>query len=144
VPLLETVDSRTRWVIVRTLRKTEQYIAPVGGDYTYDPSLYQRYLVGREATPPPHLVRYLYGNPWAALTLFARLYLGEDEADRRRVILWGDHLVRTSMWKSYQGLLPKDVADPAAVKALDELSRDKAWWVRMYAARVLRDRPPFR
>lgn len=86
------------------------------------------------------LVEYMFRtSPGAALLTFVNV-LGID----RRNLLWAEHLISDTVWKQQHGFLKASEVESGALDELEKLSRHREWWVRLYAAEILRAHRAFR
>lgn len=99
--------------------------------------VYDAWLAGRGTRPPAALVDYLYEvSPDEAVLCMRRVYGGgapsrpesEGALDEMKRLMTARDASRSWSAKELQG----------ATAALERLSRDPAWWVRRYAAAVVR------
>jgi hypothetical protein len=147
VPLLDSDDEKIRELAAAYFDyaclahlNLSPGMGPGGGAYYRDLAPALR---GKEAAPPRGLVRHLYTYPDVGLRTMVEHYLPEGAPDRKPV-LWGQHVIADTLWRQQHGFLENGRVDPAAAEQADKLSRHDRWWVRLYVAAVLRDRPAFR
>ncbi len=131
LPHLETAGPGLRKVFTELLGTIDR---PEGGEPDF--RLYEARILKDKGSPPPALIRYLYEvSPDAALRSMSRVYGGKEVG----------HDAEAGNVAGLQELLARDEASPTwssedrsrARAALDALSRDRDWWVRLYVAAVL-------
>jgi hypothetical protein len=98
---------------------------------------------------PQELVRCMYQrNPGEALLTMSRtLSIKETwEASRKqsRPLIWAEHVVSDTLWKHEREFLEKTKVEPEAAVQIEKSAIDKDWWVRLYAAEIMRQHPAFR
>ena len=143
VPLLDSEDAAVRRQTANVLGNYED--ASAGRPPNF--ALYRELVaeaVRRGEEPPAGLVRHLYathpGN--ALLSLMRAMQVREPE--RLKQILWAEHVIADTLWKQEFGFLQSAETEPAARSELSKLSRDEAWWARLYAAEIMRRHEAFR
>jgi len=123
-PRLETENTELRKVLEDLLSTVDR---PDGGQPDFAP--YRRVLGEWGNDPPQGLIRYMYDvSPDEAFLSLLLVYL-EDGPERRSLALTQQALNTTSQGGS------------SAVKPFGALVEHEIWWVRLFAARVLVDRP---
>ena len=123
-PQLETENTELRKVLEDLLSTVDR---PDGGQPDFAP--YRRVLGEWGNDPPQGLIRYMYDvSPDEAFLSLLLVYL-EDGPERRSLALTQQALNTTSPGGS------------SAVKPFGALVEHEIWWVRLFAARVLVDRP---
>ena len=138
VPLLEAANRTRRGVLSGMLGTVDRRD---GGQADF--SVYDAWLRGRPGRPPAAFVAYLFDSaPNDAVRLMQRVY-GRPAAlppDASRAVDETGAIV-----------VERDVSRPLteeerarAAAALATLAADPAWWVRRYAATLLRDEPALR
>jgi len=156
VPYLETPDAAVAGEIREWLKGLEcgkGRDAPEYLFWLYKPIIHR--ALARGDDPPHALLRYLFDRqPGAALLLMLRETMehapvpgGQERAageQMRTSILWSDHVIWDTIWKHEYGFLDKDKVEPEAARELERLARHKEWWVRLYAAEIMRQHPAFR
>ena len=101
----------------------------------YRPILEADHRAGKVPNAP--LVRHLFkSHPGTALLLFRSMSTLSQEESRR--VLWAEHVVADALWRYRHGFLKPDESDAAAAEQLGLLSRNAAWWARLYVAEVMR------
>jgi len=139
VPYLEIEDPKLREAV-------REAFSEIG--YSHFQSLVEG-AVAQGAPPPKGLVRYMYQrNPGEALLTLAGTSLlprnREGWKEKWKSLLWAEHVVSDVLWKHEHGFLDKRKVEPDAKAQLERLSKDDAWWVRLYVAEILRQHPAFR
>jgi hypothetical protein len=98
--------------------------------------VYEAWLAGRDGPPPAGLVRYLYEvSPGAAQDCLRRVHGGAGPGPEIAGAIRELQAIVDDRDAS-RVLTEKERARAAA--ALETISRDPAWWVRRYAAEILR------
>lgn len=134
-PLLDIEDERVALSALSWLKVIDRPQNSEGIECLCDFSAY-RHLIRPEA-PQQSLVRYLYSrSPSAALLLMAEIY-GHGEKNTVRELLRADHVVRAAIWEIQNGFADKFDSTDRAVRELENLSRRREWWVRLYVAAIL-------
>ncbi len=94
------------------------------------------------AEPPLPLVQFIFRtHPANALRAMTSEFLRDSPAQTRELI-WAEHVVADAIWKKENQFtdalaeVGRDVAEQ-----LDALAKHRQWWVRLYAAEVLRRHP---
>jgi hypothetical protein len=140
IPYLESDDPKLAWAANIFLFAYEQIEW-----YLPQPRFhYEGYLRNREDNPPRGLIRYMFNHhPAAALVTLRQAFLKADGPERQHSepILRGLRVVDTAVWKKQNDLHAKDEAETDALGQLDVFSKHEKWWVRMYAAEILRRYP---
>ena len=98
---------------------------------------------------PYELIRVMYqSKPGESLCLVGSTALpqrlGHKPTQQRRALVWAEHVVSEVLWKHKHGFLDKRKSEPEASAQLERLSKDDAWWVRLYVAEIMRQHPAFR
>lgn len=126
---LETDSSALRKVLVDMLSTVDR---PNGGQPDFAP--YRRVLGEWGDDPPPGLIRYLYDvSPGEAFLSLLLVYL--DDGPERRSLALTQQAVATT-----RGGIPSDQR-AALVDKFNALVEHEIWWIRLYAASILVDRP---
>ena len=104
-----------------------------------------RSYANQKQLPPLNTVEYLYRKrPGAAVLTMAQAYYTRLETPKRRPIEWADYSVRHVLkLKDFNRRDLEPAALREAVKALEELSKNEDWWVRLYVAEILSQHPEF-
>jgi len=165
VPYLESPDSKIAEQALRYLHVFDQCTCAAcragigpgvagirpGVDVVVYLDFFQRALAeGKD--PPRVLTRYLYERDPGGVVLMLtglREYFGRTReellsADERKAIFWAEHVISDTIWKHEYGFLDKDKVEPEAARELERLARHKEWWVRLYAAEIMRQHAAFR
>jgi hypothetical protein len=133
VPRLEDAGPALRRVLAGMLESVDRLD---GGEA--DLRVYDAWLAEHGSRPPAAFVAYLYDtSPDEAVHLMQRVY-GRGAAPQPESARALDELKKTTTGRDVSRALTKDESARAAA-ALTTLSADPAWWVRRYAATVLRD-----
>ncbi len=108
--------------------------------------IYLRGYADQGELPPRNAVEFLYRKgPGAALLTMTKAYYSGPETDRTRAIRWAEYSVRHVLaLKRFNKKGKLTEASRDAVAALDELSKDNEWWVRLYVAEILSQHSEFR
>jgi hypothetical protein len=135
LPHLEAEPDSVRKVLAEILGTIDR---PDGGapDFAfYEESLRQR---GRD--PAAALIRYMYQvSPGAALASMTRVFGGGGESAPTNL---ADVTALEALAEKHDGSVPWSKDERArAGGALDRLAGDPSWWVRLYAAEMLRNEP---
>ncbi|MHB8862362.1 MAG: HEAT repeat domain-containing protein [Pirellulaceae bacterium] len=115
-------------------------------------TFFQDFLQSRLRTGqdlPLELIQYMYQrNPAEALLTMARTWAvqqsAEESSKRWRPLIWAEHVVSDTLWKQEHQFLEKTRVEPEAATQIEKLVGDPDWWVRLYAAEILRQHPGFR
>jgi len=94
----------------------------------------------REHCPePPHrFVEFLCSfAPRTALLCVDGAY---PDPERHRIVIWAEHVISDAIWKHENAFLKQDSLG-AAQRQLNVLKRRPEWWVRLYAAEIIRLHP---
>ena len=135
IPYLETADPKLR-------RAVEDVLGSL--DFSLLELSVQRKIHKREELPPG-LVRYMYlANAGRSMLAIAHAFSSPDHREKTRPLLWAEHVISDTLWKHEHGFLPKGKVEPEAMAELEKLSKDDAWWVRLYVAAIMRQHPAFR
>lgn len=135
LPYLDTGDPGLRRVFAEILGTIDR---KEGG--APDFRFYEAWLSKENRSPPPALIRYLYEvSPDAALDSMARIYGGESVGHGESANRVGD--LRELLRRRDTSMTWSTKHRARAVAALETLSRDPAWWVRLYAAAVVKANP---
>jgi hypothetical protein len=136
LPYLETSDSGQR-------AQLENWLGGIDSSHgeSRDFSVYRRVIAARREDPPLGLVRYMYDAAAdAAVATLAEVYATPE---RRRALFDARGPVEQALVAHRSAQL--DAAQIAAARAaLATLSRNPAWWVRLYAAAALAQMPELR
>lgn len=88
--------------------------------------------------PPLRFVGFLSSfAPRSALLSLDKAY---PDPERHRIVIWAEHVVSDSIWK-HQNHFPQAGSDAAATSQLAILAKRPEWWVRLYAAEIMRLNP---
>lgn len=135
LPHLETADPGLRRVFKELLGTIDRRD---GGEPDF--RFYEARIRKERESPPPALVRYLYEvSPSAAVRSMARIYGGADAgraAEAGKLEDLRDLLARRDVSLAWSA---QDRSRAQA--ALEALSRDPAWWIRLYVAAILNRDP---
>jgi hypothetical protein len=98
---------------------------------------------------PRELIQYMYQrNPAEALLTMARTLAiqqtSEESSKQWRSLIWAEHAVSDTLWKHDRKFLEKTRIEPEAAAQIEKLGGDNDWWVRLYAAEIMRQHPGFR
>ena len=110
-----------------------------------DYSEYETCISVSHKEPPLPLIRRMFDrSAGTALLTMSHVYTPFQDTARRRQLLWGEHVVSDTIWKHRHGFLPTTKVESEAATQIAKLSKDDAWWVRLYAAEIMRQHPAFR
>jgi len=110
-----------------------------------DYSEYETCISVSHKEPPLPLIRRMFDrSAGTALLTMSHVYTPFQDTARRRQLLWGEHVVSDTIWKHRHGFLPTTKVESEAATQIAKLSKDDAWWVRLYVAEILRQHPAFR
>ena len=99
-----------------------------------DYSHYESFIESRKKNPPLPLIQYMYEkSPGEALLVLTRIYVENPKA--REPIIQAQQAVSADI--KNRGY---DVDRSRAVSVLEEFSRDRRWWVRLYVAEIMNSR----
>lgn len=142
-PYLETTDLALAKSVRNILGGLEKRAAGRRPDFSHYRQIIADHLRAGEELPDG-LIRYMYdADPGVALLTLMRAHqLREPEG--LKAILWAEHAVSDVLWKQRHGFLKRDEIEPPAAQELAKLSSHKEWWVRLYAAEIMRQHPEFR
>lgn len=141
LPYLETTHPGLRNEIESLLRTIE------GADRMESRLDFSHYLVGIRLTdnPPLVLIRRMYQrSPSSALLEMSKVFTQWKEYKRHKEVLWAEHVVTDTVWKHEHGFLDKKTVEPEAAVQIEKAAGDSQWWVRLYAAEIMRQHPGFR
>ncbi|MCK4648373.1 hypothetical protein KAT51_02500 [bacterium] len=101
------------------------------GDDELDYSYYESFIKERKKNPPLPLIQYMYEkSPSEALLTLSQIYIKDPKA--REPLIRAEQIISADI--KNRGY---DVDRSQAVKALEELSHYKEWWVRLYVAEII-------
>lgn len=105
---------------------------------------YESVLRAHKDDPPTGLIRYMYEtSPRNALRILLGVY--RDELTNHRQLLWADHVIGDYLWKKGHGFAEASAASLASAShELEAMAQDRVWWVRLYAAEIVRRNPELR
>ncbi len=142
LPYLETTHPGLRNEIESLLRTVE------GADRMESRLDFSHYLVGirlNPDNPPLALIRRMYQrSPSSALLAMSQVFTPWKEYTRHKEVLWAEHAVADTVWKHEHGFLDKMTVEPEAAGQIEKAAGDAQWWVRLYAAEIMRQHPGFR
>ena len=134
-PYLGAADDRLREIAVSILFASTGVSVDENGEYP-EFRAFVAYLQGHPAAPPAPVALYLFQcHPRAALYTLMKVYMAFDDGERRRLID-GDVTIH-AYGRTHPEASPQQI-EQARLRQLDALSRDKRWWVRLYAAAMVR------
>jgi hypothetical protein len=118
----------------------------------FDSTFFQELLQSRLRTGqdlPLELIPYMYQrNPAEALLTMARTMAiqktWEESRKQWKSLIWAEHVVSDTLWKHDHEFLDPTQVEPEAAAQIEKLAGDNEWWVRLYAAEILRQHPGFR
>ncbi|MCP4247583.1 MAG: hypothetical protein GY778_11090 [bacterium] len=143
IPLLETTGEKLGQSVRNILSGYEGRSAGRRPDF----SAYRQMIadsVREGGEPPAGLIRYLYeSDPGEAMLTVMRAHRLKDPAEIKPLI-WAEHVVAEVLWKQQYGFLSRNQIEPEAGKELAHLAQHRAWWLRLYVAEIMRQRPAFR
>lgn len=90
----------------------------------------------------PALAEFMFGkNPSAAIHDFVGAYL-THEGETANKIIWADHLIHDALWR-LEHRFSTEFAEilPRVSEELSWLAAHDQWWVRLYAASIIRPHP---
>ncbi len=140
VPHLSNKDAAIRGVVKELLAGYEDRSATRPPDYSAYRALIEADVqAGRE--PRTSLVQFMYASdPGTALqTMVRATQLRAPE--EIKPILWSEHVVSELFWKRRYGFVERSAVDAAVVREIETLSRHARWWVRLYAAEIVKAHP---
>jgi hypothetical protein len=139
VPYLETKDPELRKQLLWLLN-----LIDYRGILKVDYSEYELYIKSKKDNPPQTLIQYMYERlPGEALLTLMRIYM--KEAEVREFIAHAEQVVDNDIRKRYYGPLEsRSKVDSEAIEALNKLSRNDQWWVRLYVAEIIGREPALR
>ncbi len=90
------------------------------------------------------LIRYMYEtSPRNALDILLGVY--RDDLTNHRQLLWADHVIGDYLWTKRHGFADASAASLASAShEVEAMARDSVWWVRLYAAEIVRREPELR
>lgn len=100
-------------------------------------------LHAHRAQLPLSLIEYMYEMSPADAMLCLKAHY-EVKADAERKLLWAEHAVSDVTWKQQHGFLKPEQVEPEAAKQIGFCCNHAEWWVRLYAAEIMRQHPAFR
>lgn len=135
LPHLDAAEPRLRRVFTEILSTIDR---PEGGEPDF--SFYEARISREKRTPPPALIRYLYEvSPDAAVRSMERVFGGFGGKDAGRDAAASKFSDLRELLTRRETSLSWSAQDKSrAQTALEELSRDPAWWMRLYVAAVLK------
>lgn len=140
VPHLDNKDIAIRGIVMELLASYEDRSATRPPDFSgYRALIEADVRAGRE--PRSSLVQFMYASdPGTALqTMVRAAQLRSPE--EIKPILWSEHVVSELFWKRRYGFVERIAVDAAAVREIETLSRHARWWVRLYAAEIVKAHP---
>lgn len=139
-PHLANKDVAIRGIVGELLANFEDRSATRPPDFSAYRALIETDVqAGRE--PQSSLVHFMYASdPGTALqTMVRACQLRAPE--EIKPILWSEHVVAELFWKRRYGFVERNAVDAAVVREIDSLSRHARWWVRLYAAEIVKAHP---
>lgn len=92
---------------------------------------------------PAALIRRMYAvDPQQAL--FSLMRVDGLEPETRKELTWSDHVVYEVVWRREHEFDIDERTLAAAKAELERLSQSEEWWVRLYAAVIMRQNPMLR
>lgn len=140
VPHLDNKEVAIRGIVKELLAGYEDRSATRPPDFSAYRALIETDVqAGRE--PQSSLVQFMYASdPGTALqTMVRAAQLRSPE--EIKPILWSEHVVSELFWKRRYGFVERSAVDAAAVREIETLSRHARWWVRLYAAEIVKAHP---
>lgn len=140
VPHLDNKDIAIRGIVKELLANYEDRSATRPPDFSSYRALIEADVqAGRE--PRTSLVQFMYASdPGTALqTMVRAAQLRAPE--EIKPILWSEHVVSELFWKRRYGFVERSAVDAAVVREIETLSRHARWWVRLYAAEIVKAHP---
>ena len=102
-----------------------------GGGLKPDYSYYESFIKSKKKRPPLPLIQYMYEkSPGEALLVLTRVYAKDPKT--REPIIQAKETIDADMKNRGYG-----VDRSQAIEALEELSRNRRWWVRLYVAEII-------
>ena len=142
-PYLDSDDPKIRKAVRGIIVGTEDVSASRPPDFSDHAAVLSARFRSKESVPKP-LVAYMFERaPGQAVLSCMRVYAQQDLAAWKST-LWAEHVVNDVLWKQENGFLKPHETEPAAVEQIDKMSRRAEWWVRLYAAEIMRQHPEFR
>ncbi|MBI5764466.1 MAG: hypothetical protein HZA51_13170 [Planctomycetes bacterium] len=140
VPHLDNKDAAIRGIVKELLVGYEDRSATRPPDYSAYRALIEADVQsGRE--PQSSLVQFMYASdPGTALQTMVRA-CQLRAPDEIKPILWSEHVVSELFWKRRYGFVERSAVDAAVVREIETLSRHPRWWVRLYAAEIVKSHP---
>ncbi|MEZ6083696.1 MAG: hypothetical protein R3E58_07075 [Phycisphaerae bacterium] len=140
VPMMTADDSALQKQIKGTLAEFEDQSASRPPDFSmYRVIIANELREGRDA--PAALVEHMYDvDPSTALLTMMRASQMR-EPTKLREILWAEHVVSDSIWKSTHGFIERNAVTSQATEQLDQLAHHPSWWARLYVPAVMKRYP---
>lgn len=139
-PHLDNNDVAIRGIVRELLMNYEDRSATRPPDFSAYRALIEADVrAGRE--PQSSLLQFMYASdPGTALqTMVRAAQLRAPE--EIKPILWSEHVVSELFWKRRYGFVERSAVDAAVVREIETLSRHARWWVRLYAAEIVKAHP---
>ncbi len=107
-------------------------------------SLYETIIREKKQAPPRGLIQYMYQrSPKKALQALTNIYTKESQV--KESVIKANAIVEEDINKRYYGHLEdRYKVNVEAKKALDDLSKNNQWWVRLYATEIIGREPALR
>lgn len=139
VPYLETKDIELKKQLLWLLN-----LIDYRGVQKVDYSEYEIYIKSKKDNLPQTLIQYMYEKlPGEALLTLMRIYMKEPES--REFITQAEQIVDNDIRKRFFCPVEKrDKVGAEAEKALNDLSKNDQWWVRLYVAEIVGREPVLR
>lgn len=144
VPHLDAKDERFRKEVRQLIRDLEKGLRDAPHQLEHLSGFIAN--AARNGTwPDAALVQFIYQRrPDVGLQNMAQVYM-DDNIPEWRKITWSQHIVEEAIWRKEHGYTARfEEVRPDAANELRALAEHTQWWVRLYAAEILRGHPEFR
>ena len=143
VPHLGTKDHVLRkqlyWLLEGLDRPEEMGKPPVFDEY-------KLFIESRKNNPPIELIKYMYetkyGFPGEALLTLMDVYT--EDPRQKQTLTQKEKIVDAELKRLEHAKKSERYVNSEAMNALNELSKDKEWWVRLYVAEIVSREPEFK
>ncbi len=146
VPYLGTEDQDTKKQLRWLLKGIDFQELSSGnyGLYKADYTEYELFIKDKKDAPPQSLIQYMYEiSPGDALLALTRIYINESKI--QDAITQSEKLIKDDSQKRYFSPVEKrKTVGAEARQAVDDLSKNDQWWVRLYVAEIIGREPALR
>ena len=105
--------------------------------------VYENYLRDHKSEPPTGLIAYMIHKcPEKAFHCLMDIF--PDTGNDAKKWLWAEHVIGNTLWKQKYGFVGEHDSDVEPIAQIDVLSKISHWWIRLYAAEIMRQHAEFR